>query len=137
MSDEHVMKKLVSYIDEHLDENLSLDRIAEALNYSKFYISRAFAQETGCTIYKYIQGRRLTLAAEKLVNTSEPIIEIAYEAQYNSQQAFTLAFGRLYQCTPQVYRKNGVFSPKQEKITLCTRQYLSGSAYRMGGEMAA
>lgn len=137
MSDDHVIQKLVSYIDEHLEENLSLDRIAEALNYSKFYIARTFAEETGCTIYKYIQGRRLTLAAEKLVNTSEPIIEIAYEAQYNSQQAFTLAFGRLYQCTPQVYRKNGVFYPKQEKIILRTQQYLSGSAYRMRGEMAA
>lgn len=137
MSDDHVIKKLVSYIDEHLEENLSLDRIAEVLNYSKFYIARTFAEETGCTIYKYIQRRRLTLAAEKLVNTSEPIIEIAYEAQYNSQQAFTLAFGRLYQCTPQVYRKKGVFYPKQEKITLRTQQYLSGPVYRMGGEMAA
>lgn len=137
MSNDHVMKKIVSYIDEHLGESLSLDRIAEALNYSKFYIAHTFAEETGCTIYKYIQGRRLTLAAEKLVNTSAPIIDIAYEAQYNSQQAFTLAFGRLYQCTPQVYRKNGVFYPRQEKITLCTREYLSGASYRMGGEMAA
>lgn len=137
MSDDHVMKKMISYIDEHLGEDLSLDRIAEALNYSKFYIARAFAEETGCTIYKYIQGRRLTLAAEKLVNTSEPIIEIAYEAQYNSQQAFTLAFGRLYQCTPQAYRRNGVFYPKQEKITLCAQQNLSGTIYRRGGRMAA
>ena len=55
--------------------------------------------------YKYIQGRRLTLAARELVETKKPITEIAYEAHYNSQQAFTLAFHQLYLCTPQTYRK--------------------------------
>lgn len=135
MRDDKVVKKVSSYIDKHIGEELPLDKIAAALNYSKFYIARTFAEETGCTIYKYIQGRRLTLAAEKLVGTKEPIIEIAYEAHYNSQQAFTLAFGRLYQCTPQEYRKRGVFYPKQTKL-LCT-----GSAARKinmtGGVMAA
>lgn len=135
MRDGNVMKKIVSYIEEHLEEDLSLDRIAEALNYSKFYIARTFAEETGGTVYRYIQGRRLTLAAERLVYTREPIIEIAYEAHYNSQQAFTLAFGRLYQCTPQTYRKKGVFEPKQLRLS-------SGSPtvcmiYRTGGSVAA
>ncbi len=116
MGEDKIFEKIVSYIEEHLGEDLSLDRIAAALNYSKFYIARTFAEEAGCTIYKYIQGRRLTLAAERLVNTGEPIIEIAYEAHYNSQQAFTLAFGRLYQCTPQTYRKRGVFDPKQTRL---------------------
>ena len=117
---------------------MSLDRIAKELNYSKFYIARIFAKETGCTIYKYIQGRRLTLAARKLVETKEPIIEIAYEAHYNSQQAFTLAFHQLYLCTPQTYRKNGVFLPKQ--TTVCMKGTISqfGSTNcAWGGRMAA
>lgn len=117
MRDDNVMKKIVSYIEEHLEEDLPLDRIAEALSYSKFYIARTFAEETGGTVYKYIQGRRLTLAAEKLVYTREPIIEIAYGAHYSSQQAFTLAFGRLYQCTPQSYRKRGIFEPGQLRLS--------------------
>lgn len=137
MSDEKVLEKLVTYIDQHIEEDLSLDQIAAVLNYSKFYMERIFAERTGCTIYKYIQGRRLTLAAEKLVATKKPIIDIAYEAHYNSQQAFTLAFNRLYQCSPQAYRKKGVFYPKQTRIVLCVQQYLSGASYRMGGEMAA
>ena len=137
MNDEKVLEKVVAYIDQHIEEDLSLDKIAEALNYSKFYMARTFAEKTGCTIYKYIQGRRLTLAAEKLVATKKPIIDIAYEAHYNSQQAFTLAFSRLYQCSPQLYRKKGVFYPKQTRITLRAQQYISGTAYRMGGEMAA
>lgn len=116
MSEDKVVKKIVYYIEEHIQEELSLDKIAAALNYSKFYIARTFAEQAGVTIYKYIQGRRLTLAAEKLARTKKPIVEIAYEAHYNSQQAFTLAFGRLYQCTPQTYRRNGIFYPKQPKM---------------------
>lgn len=107
MKDDILVKLITDYIEKHLDEDLSLDIIAKNLNYSKFYLARTFAEQTGNTIGKYIQGRRLALAAWKLVETEKPIIEIAYEAHYNSQQAFTLAFKRMYLCTPQVYRKRG------------------------------
>ena len=110
MSDENVIEKVLTYIDDHIEEELSLDTIAAVFNYSKFYMARTFAEKTGCTIYKYIQGQRLAQAARKLVESGKPIVEIAYEAQYNSQQAFTLAFGRRYHCTPQSYRRNGVFT---------------------------
>ena len=134
MGEDKIFEKIVSYIEDHLEEDLSLDTIAETLNYSKFYIARTFAQQTGCTVYKYIQGRRLTLAAEKLVRTEESIIEIAYEAHYNSQQAFTLAFGRLYQCTPQSYRKRGIFEPRQTRLSQGSSVCIMN---RMGGVMAA
>ncbi len=121
-----------------MDEDLTLDRIAKELNYSKFYLARTFAEKTNGTIYKYIQRRRLTLAAWKLVETKKPIIEIAYESHYNSQQAFTLAFHQLYLCTPKIYRKNGVFYPKQLKINVnCTSSYLLHKNFSFGGKMAA
>lgn len=130
MIDNRIAEKAASYIEEHLDEELSLDILSDKLHYSKFYISRVFAEKAGCTIYKYIQGRRLTLAAEKLTKTQKPIAEIAYEANYGSQQAFTLAFHQVYCCTPLEYRKRGAFYPKQEKIGMS----LSGL---YGGKMAA
>lgn len=138
MSQNIVVEKVLEYIEEHLDEDLTLDKIAKELNYSKFYLARAFAAKTDCTIYKYVQGRRLTLAAQKLVENQKPIIEIAYEAYYNSQQAFTLAFHQLYFCSPQTFRKNGVFYPKQKRISMksCT-SCLSFTNYVWGGRMAA
>ena len=118
MKDEKIVKKITSYIEAHLDEDLSLESIADNLHYSKLYLARIFAEQTGSTIGKYIQGRRLTLAAQKLVETNKPIIEIAYEAHYNSQQAFTLAFRRLHLCTPQVYRKRGRFDIRQSQMSM-------------------
>lgn len=101
-----VVEQITEYIDNHLEEELSLEKISKELNYSKFYMARAFAENTNCTIYKYIQEKRLSEAARKLLETNKPIIEIAYEAQYNSQQAFSLAFQRKYSCTPGKYRRN-------------------------------
>ncbi len=44
MSRYTVVEKIVDYIETHLDEDISLDKIAKDLNYSKFYIARVFAE---------------------------------------------------------------------------------------------
>lgn len=141
MNNQTIAVTIADFIENHLDEDLPLDKIARELNYSKFHIARTFTEHTGCTIYKYIQGRRLTLAAQKLVQTKKPIVEIAYEAHYNSQQAFTLAFSRLYLCTPKIYRKNGVFLPGQSRIGLNSSassiHCIASNIILMGGKMAA
>lgn len=105
MKEKKVVKSVITYIETHLQEDLSLEHIADALHYSKFYIARSFSEEKGVTIYKYIQARRLQIAAEKLIETQKSIIEIALEANYNSQQAFTLAFRQVYLCSPAMFRK--------------------------------
>lgn len=133
-----VVENIVDYIEKHLNEDLSLDKIAKDLNYSKFYIARIFSEKTGDTIHKYVQGRRLTLAAKQLVETKKPIIEIAYDAQYNSQQAFTFAFNQLYLCTPQAYRKKGLFYPKQSRIGIKNKlSFYTCTNYAWGGRSAA
>lgn len=138
MEHSKIIETIMNYIETHLDNELSLDKISKDLNYSKFYISRVFSENTGISIYKYIQRRRLTIAAQKLVETNKPIIDIAYEAQYNSQQAFTLAFHQLYVCTPQTYRKNGIFYPKQlRKTTQSTLLDFSSINCTIGGRMVA
>ena len=58
------------------------------------------------------------MAAEKLVNTEKPIVDIAYESNYDSQQSFTLAFRQLYLCTPQRYRMINVHIPKLDRFAI-------------------
>lgn len=113
-----VTEKVLSYIEDHLGQELSLEEIARELNYSKYYVARAFKENTGMTLHKYIQGRRLSEAARKLAQTEQPIIEVAFDAGYSSQQAFTQAFHREYLCTPQEYRRIGRFTPRQDRIRL-------------------
>lgn len=56
MSEKSVVKATLSFIEENLDEDLSLNRIAESLCYSKFYINRLFSKEMGCTIHPMQPG---------------------------------------------------------------------------------
>lgn len=92
----HTVRKVIDYIEEHLEEKLNLEQIAEHAGYSRFHLNRIFMEETGDTIHKYVQERRLTMAAEKLVDTDMDITQIAYDAGYQSQQAFSLAFKQVY-----------------------------------------
>lgn len=110
------IEEIIDYIESNLDSRLSLDEIAKNAGYSKFHLNRMFSDRVGHTVYKYIQMRRLTAAAEKLVYTKRPIIDIAYEANYGSQQSFTLAFHGLYDCTPQEYRMRNVHKPKLDRF---------------------
>ena len=113
-----VTEEVLSYIEDHLGQDLSLEEIARELNYSKYYVARAFKENTGMTLHKYIQGRRLSEAARKLAQTRQPILEVAFDAGYGSQQAFTQAFHREYLCTPQEYRRIGRFVPRQGRIKM-------------------
>lgn len=99
--------KIKKYVEERLDspEELSLDQIAGYAGYSKFHLNRLFYQATGCTLHQYIREQRLKEAAKKLAEGENSIVEIAGEASYQSQQAFTLAFKQVYGVTPLAYRK--------------------------------
>ena len=112
------IQTVLDYVEGHLGEDLSLERISKEFHYSKYYIARAFTHTYGKSFYQYVKARRMTVAAQALAETAKPIVEVAYEAHYSSQQAFTLAFHQEYLCTPQEYRRKGVFSPKQPKLVL-------------------
>lgn len=119
MSDKNdIVVEIVSYIESHLQEKIHLDDISQNMNYSKYYLNRIFSSVVGCTMHKYIQRRRLTEAARLLAETDIPIAEISCKAGYDSQQAFTLAFRQLYQCTPQTCRSLHIFTPRQEQFVL-------------------
>lgn len=138
MGGRSVTGEILSCIERHPDQNLTLEKLSEELHYSKFYLARAFKEHTGRTLWKYIQSRRLEAAARCLAETRRPVVEIALKAGYGSQQAFARAFRREYGCTPREYRKTGVFRPKHERITLRAgrRTPVMFSAYA-GERMAA
>ena len=118
-----IVEKVIAYIEDNLENDIDMQVIAESIGYSKFHLNRIFTEETGRTIYKYLQARRLTVAAQKLVDTDKPITQIAYEAGYNSQQAFSLAFKQVYLYPPKTYRKRGVFVPGQDRISMRVCSY--------------
>ncbi|WP_159442014.1 helix-turn-helix transcriptional regulator [Clostridium sp. Marseille-P2415] len=105
-----IVEEVIGYVEARLslEEGLDLEKIADNAGYSKFHLNRVFSEVTGCTLHRYVRERRLTEAARKLVQEKASIADIAWEAAYQSQQAFTLAFKQAYGCTPHTYRKAGI-----------------------------
>lgn len=94
-----------NYIEKNLDQKISLDDLARKVHLSKYYYHRLFHKMEGESITKFINKRRMEQAADALVKTNQPIIEIALKYQYGSQESFSRAFKRVYGLTPGKYRK--------------------------------
>ena len=109
----------IDYIENHLDGKIDLDRVSEAVHYSKYHLHRMFTSTVGMTIHDYVQRRQLTEAAKLLVFSDKPIIEVAFICGYESQQAFSVAFKSMYKIPPAEYRDNGTFYPLQLRFSLC------------------
>ena len=98
----------VDYIEAHLGEPVALADVAGAAGLSLHYFSRLFRALSGEPVGAYLRGRRLTVAAERLVaGGAEPpkLVELAFDCGYDSQEAFTRAFKRCFGMTPGAYRK--------------------------------
>ncbi|MEY8298364.1 MAG: helix-turn-helix transcriptional regulator [Emergencia timonensis] len=104
---------VIAYIEAHLTQKLNLDILAEAMHYSKYHLHRIFTDTVGLTIHDYIQRRRLSEAAKLLIFSEKSVLDIALLAGYESQQAFTDAFTRMYKLPPAKYRENEEFYPLQ------------------------
>ena len=66
------------------------------------------SSSTGHKVVDYLRKRRITQAANDLLTTQKPIIEIALHYQFDSQAGFTRSFKQVYQHTPNTYRKKGL-----------------------------
>jgi AraC family transcriptional regulator len=70
-------------------------------------MSRVFGIATGCSVMRYVRGRRLTAAARTLASGAPDILAVAIDAGYGSHEAFTRAFRDQFGLTPEVLRARG------------------------------
>ena len=108
----------IDYIENHLSDKVDLELVAEAVHYSKYYLHRIFTKTVGLTVHDYVKRRQLTEAAKLLVFSDKPIIEIAFIAGYESQQAFSDIFKLMYKKSPGQYRNDEEFYPLQLRYVL-------------------
>ncbi|UTV28821.1 AraC family transcriptional regulator [Photobacterium atrarenae] len=93
--------QIVHYIEKHLDEDLSLERLAAQFAMSVSNLQRRFKQHLNLTVSGYIRQRRLEIAKQQLERGQVTITEAAYEAGYQHPSNFTNAFKRAFGVPPQ------------------------------------
>jgi AraC-type DNA-binding domain-containing proteins len=93
------------YIEEHLDSNIDLDKVANIMCQSTVSFQRTFSIFMNISIYEYIRRRRMTLAAIELQTNSIKVIDVALKYGYESPESFTRAFKEIHGISPSAARK--------------------------------
>lgn len=100
-----MVQLMVDWVENNISENTSLLQMSEQLGYSPYYCSRQFNQLTGITLRDYIWTRRISRAALELRDTDQRVLDVAVKYGFSSQEAFTRAFNKAFQLTPQLIKK--------------------------------
>ncbi len=101
-----VINKAITYIFEHLDEDITVDDVAKHCAYSKYYLMRMFKEDTEEALYQFIKRIRLERSALRLKMDKETsITEIGENYGYSSSN-FSTAFKKHLNQSPADFRKN-------------------------------
>ncbi|WP_054954895.1 helix-turn-helix domain-containing protein [Paenibacillus dakarensis] len=104
LSYSHIVNLAVFYIREHIFEELTLQRVAEYLKVHPSYLSDRFKRETGVCITTFINRRKIEESKHLLINTNQPISEIAFTFKFCSQSYYTQLFKNFTGVTPRKFR---------------------------------
>ena len=100
-----IIKKVCTYVDENLSQDISLETAADFAGVSSFYLSKLFKEEKGETFINFISDKRLEKSRLLLESTELSIKEITSEVGYNDQNYFSRIFKAKYGLSPKEYRK--------------------------------
>lgn len=98
--------EVLNYIDNHYMEDLSLETVANAAGFSKYYFTRLFKQYTDTTFYDYLSYKRIRVAESLLSRQELSITEIALQSGFSSISTFNRIFKKLKNCSPTEYRES-------------------------------
>jgi AraC family transcriptional regulator len=103
--DDRRLRRVLTYVEEHLADDIAVADLANVACLSIFHFTRAFAAAIGVPPHRYVSGRRLESAKAMIATGRASLSEIALDCQFSSQSSFTRAFRRATGMTPAEYRR--------------------------------
>lgn len=117
---ERVVRGALAQIAEHLDDALDLSALARGAALSPLHFHRIFRGMVGETPLELQRRLRMERAASSLLNSEASVTTIAFDAGYESHEAFTRAFRQAYAVSPSAYRQpdaaDGCLLPRQVEL---------------------
>lgn len=100
------INKVQDYIENHLEEQLTVSQLSQIANFSAYHFQRLFAYSTGETLYGFVKRLRLERAAYLLLTDRQrAVTDIAMRVGFSNQAAFAKAFKARYGISSSCYRK--------------------------------
>jgi AraC family transcriptional regulator len=100
---ERILRVLV-HIQDHLDEALALEDLARVAHFSPYHFHRVFRGLVGESVKEHVRRLRLERAAIRLKSGGAAIVQVAFEAGYETHESFTRAFAAMFGATPSQFR---------------------------------
>ncbi|MEO1454703.1 MAG: AraC family transcriptional regulator [Pseudomonadota bacterium] len=100
------VRRVIAYIEAHIDDALTLADLADLAGYSVFHFSRVFRTATGQTTKSYIRQRRVARARRLIETTNLPLVEVALCCGFAHQSHFTTVFQKETGVTPGDFRRS-------------------------------
>ncbi|MFZ2107723.1 MAG: AraC family transcriptional regulator [Roseiarcus sp.] len=97
-------RRVVEYVDAHLDEPISLSDLGAAAGLSRNYFAAQFRVATGLRPHEFLLRGRIERAQKMLVETNAPLAEIAFSIGFRTQSHFSTVFKRLVGWSPYRWR---------------------------------
>ncbi|XXY49907.1 AraC family transcriptional regulator [Sorangium sp. So ce269] len=94
------LRRLTSYVEEHLDQNLSLERLAGVAEVSASHLKTLFKRSTGLPVHEYVIQRRVERAKALLLRGDLPASQVAIEAGFAHQSHMARCMRRVLGVTP-------------------------------------
>ncbi len=98
------IRPALTYIESHLDENISMETLAKECGYSLSHFKAKFRDCVGITPNEYIISRKIEAAKHRLETTEIPVTELAFTLGFSSSNYFASVFKKTMNCTPSAYR---------------------------------
>lgn len=102
---QQLVPRVLAYIRDHMESDLSLQRLADYAEVSSTTLSRIFKEEVGVNYLEYVINLRMNQAKQWLADTDMPIKEMAQRLQYTTVQNFNRIFKQVTGVAPGKYRK--------------------------------
>ncbi|MBE9007659.1 response regulator [Fortiea sp. LEGE XX443] len=109
------LKEVFDYIEANYHQGITLSKVAQAVGYSRAYLTNRVAKQTGETVNGWILKRRMVAARSLLKNTNQTIEQIAIALGYQNACHFSRQFRQYHGLPPKNWRK------KQEFLNACTQ----------------
>lgn len=102
------VQRMQDYIEEHLEQEITLSTLSETSLFSPWHSYRLFREHLGFTPAEYIRRLRLSHSAMRLKKEKCSVIDVAYDCGFNSLDGYTRAFFKEFGCNPGEYVKDPV-----------------------------